>query len=80
MLKIKHKLLSSMIIAAPLFLNTGIAATVHASTINNKTCAAYNTACKSIKSNNCVTTNGANYNCSKLIQSLCNGSVYNCKK
>ncbi|WP_446897732.1 hypothetical protein ACSVC9_12145 [Clostridium sp. LBM24168] len=80
MLKIKHKLLSSLVIAAPLFLNTGIATTVHASSVNNKTCAVYNTACKSIKSNNCVATNGTEYNCSQLIQAICNGSIYNCTK
>lgn len=83
MLKIKHKLLSSLVIAAPLFLNTGIATTVHASSINNKTCTVYSTACKSTKTNNCTTINSEKYNCSQLIQSLCsgvNGSIYNCIK
>lgn len=68
MLKIRHKLLSSLIISAPLLLNAGVVTTVHAN---------------SVKSNNCVTINGAKYDCSKLIQSICtgiNGSVYNCTK
>ncbi|MCI1945226.1 hypothetical protein [Clostridium luticellarii] len=83
MLKIKHKLISSLIVAAPLLLNAGAVTTVHASSINNKSCAAYNSVCKSAKSNNCTTINGVQYDCSKLIQSTCsdvNGSVYNCIK
>ncbi|MEY8001518.1 hypothetical protein AB8U03_15195 [Clostridium sp. Mt-5] len=83
MLKIRHKLLSSLIISAPLLLNAGVVTTVHASSVNNESCTTYKTSCKSVKSNNCVTINGAKYDCSKLIQSICtgiNGSVYNCTK
>lgn len=72
MLKIKHKLLSSLIIAAPLFLSSGITTTVHASSLGNKACKSCITCttCDSTKSANC-TANGIKYDCSKLIQSIC---------
>ncbi|MFL0197481.1 hypothetical protein ACJDU8_18210 [Clostridium sp. WILCCON 0269] len=36
MLKLKYKIISAAIIAAPLLINTGIGTTVHASPANNK--------------------------------------------
>ncbi|MFL0198223.1 hypothetical protein ACJDU8_22060 [Clostridium sp. WILCCON 0269] len=36
MLKLKYKIISAAMIAAPLLLNTGIATTVHASPVNNR--------------------------------------------
>ncbi|CAB1246627.1 hypothetical protein ACFHWD_12850 [Clostridium sp. MT-14] len=83
MLKIKHKIFSSLIVAAPLLVNAGVATTVHASPVNNNSCKNYETVCKSADSNNCVTIDGVKYDCSKLIQSICSGvdsTSYNCTK
>ncbi|MFL0197140.1 hypothetical protein ACJDU8_16475 [Clostridium sp. WILCCON 0269] len=59
MLKLKHKLLSALILAAPLLLNTGIATTVHASGVNNNIASVLcKSSCPSTKAVNC--TNFAN--------------------
>ncbi|MFL0197252.1 hypothetical protein ACJDU8_17055 [Clostridium sp. WILCCON 0269] len=42
MIKLKYKIISAAMIAAPLLLNTGIATTVHASPANNKPGVVYN--------------------------------------
>ena len=80
MLKMKYKLLSALILAAPLLLNTGIATTVHASDAKDASvvCQSY---CPSTESNNCTDpTNCKNTNnCTDSSNCITlNGTNYNC--
>ena len=80
MLKFKHKLLSALILAAPLLLNTGIATSVHAS--DGKNISSFcQSSCASTTSNNCTDPSNCKdskdcTNCSNCIN--VNGVKYNC--
>lgn len=80
MLKLKHKLLSALILAAPLLLNTGIATSVHASDAKNISLLCQSS-CPSTASDNCTDPTNCKDSKNCTTSSNCinvNGVNYNC--
>ncbi|BAH06832.1 hypothetical protein [Clostridium kluyveri] len=80
MLKFKHKLLSALILAAPLLLNTGIATSVHASDAKNISLLCQSS-CPSTASNNCTDPTNCKDSKNCTTSSNCinvNGVNYDC--
>lgn len=82
MLKLKHKLISILILATPILSSAGIATTVHASGLCN-TCGTCQPSCLSTRLNSCSNLSNCQdiTNCKNCKDNNCisiNGMNYNC--